>query len=220
MSDTTGDSIVGSISPKGGRRRKRRLWLWAVSAVVVLVVAAGVYFVVLDSRTVSVLSISPAPDSALNALPVTVSCELSRYEPGRGAVAPERRRDARAGRGPGAADGAGSNQGEPLRRPAHGHHRLRLRRSVLAARGPHLELRRRHAGSRRERPFAFVVPPAEGKEQHRRIRSVGAGDRRSDPRWRSGPHRLGRRRGGGGEGHTGGRRGTARAGTHRHGPGG
>lgn len=86
MSDTTGTSIGGAHSPGGGRRRRRRRWLWPVLAVAVLAAAVGVFFMVQDSRAVSVLSISPAPDSILNSLPVSISCELSRYKPGRGTV--------------------------------------------------------------------------------------------------------------------------------------
>ena len=55
-------------------------------AVVILAVAAGAFFVIQSSRTVSVVSISPPSDSALSALPATVSCELSRYVPGKGTV--------------------------------------------------------------------------------------------------------------------------------------
>lgn len=96
MSDTMGSSRGGP-APRGGRRRggrssdghrngRRRLWLWSVLAVAALAVAAGVFLIVQESRTVTVVSISPAPDSALSALPVTISCELSRFEPGRGMV--------------------------------------------------------------------------------------------------------------------------------------
>lgn len=77
------------MSPDSERRaapRRRRRWLWPLLAVVVLAVAAGVFFAVQDSRAVALGETSPAAGSLLNTRPVIVSCGLSRFVPGRGSV--------------------------------------------------------------------------------------------------------------------------------------
>jgi len=91
MSETAGDHTNGGTTPDSDKRRtrprrRRRRWLWLVPAVVVLAVAAGAFFAVQNSRAVALGEISPAAGSLLNAKSVTISCELSRFVPGKGSV--------------------------------------------------------------------------------------------------------------------------------------
>lgn len=91
MRDTGSNDIGGGVTlhtvRSGGRLRRRGPWVWVLAAVLVIAVAVGVFFIIRESQKVAVVSISPVPDSAVSAAPVTVSCELSHYEAGEGALA-------------------------------------------------------------------------------------------------------------------------------------
>ncbi len=85
MTETTlNDS--GKLYRVGAKRRRRRAWVWPVVALILAAAAAGVFLLVESSRGVSLASISPAPDSLLNTQSLTISAELSGYQPGRGAL--------------------------------------------------------------------------------------------------------------------------------------
>ena len=86
MGETTGNDIGGITPARGRRRSKRPRRLWPVLAVVVVAVVAGVFLVVQDARSVGLGAISPAPDTMLSTRPLTISCELTRFVPGRGSV--------------------------------------------------------------------------------------------------------------------------------------
>jgi lipoprotein-anchoring transpeptidase ErfK/SrfK len=86
MSETTGNDIGGATPARGRRRSKRLRWLWPVAAVIVVAAAVGVFLLVQDARSVGLGAISPAPDSLLGDRPLTISCELSHFVPGRGSV--------------------------------------------------------------------------------------------------------------------------------------
>ena len=86
MSETTGNH-TGGATPLPGRRRSRRVRrLWPVFALIMVAAAAGIFLLVQDAGSVSLGAISPAPDSALNARPFTISCELTHFVPGKGSV--------------------------------------------------------------------------------------------------------------------------------------
>lgn len=86
MSGSTGTYMVGSDPTEGGRRKRRRLWVWPLLAVVVLGIAAAAFFIVQGSRAVALDAISPPPDSVIDTRPVSISCELSRFVPGKGVL--------------------------------------------------------------------------------------------------------------------------------------
>ncbi len=88
MSQTPGNDIDGDIPRRSDRRPtgRRRRWLWAVPVVAVLL-AAGAFLAVQQARSVTVADISPADGAQLNTRPVTVSCALAGFVPGRGTVA-------------------------------------------------------------------------------------------------------------------------------------
>ncbi len=85
MSDSTG-SDTGREGSMDGVRRRRRSRLWALIGVAVVAVAVAVFLAVEDSQAVTLGAISPAPQALVKARPATISCELTRYVPGRGSV--------------------------------------------------------------------------------------------------------------------------------------
>ncbi len=88
MTATSPNDSDGGMTRRSGRRppRRRRRWLWPVLALSVLAIAAGVFFTIQHSRAVALGEVSPESGSLGNSRPVTISCGLPRFVPGRGSV--------------------------------------------------------------------------------------------------------------------------------------
>ncbi len=76
----------GALRESGRPGSKRRRWPWVVTALVVVLAAAGVYVAFQNARSVTLAAFSPAPGAVLNSRPLTVSYALPRFVPGTGTV--------------------------------------------------------------------------------------------------------------------------------------
>ncbi len=89
MTATSANDSDGGMTRRSGRRpprRRRRRWLWPVLALVVLAIAAGAFLAIQHSRAVALGEVSPESGSLGNSRPVTISCGLPRFVPGRGSL--------------------------------------------------------------------------------------------------------------------------------------